>query len=174
MAKGKTKGAAKHRAPRRKWDKFGPLHMAYARDAFLRDVAKMRAQANLQAIAGADMPVMCDNAGRLLFMVCRAMQLAGLEIEEAEHVQALVAMGDALALLRAEPARFDALRPALLRGMDVVEAVLHGVPVQYLGAAAYELEQAIRKTDAQMPALTTDDITRLLPAAQACDTLAAA
>lgn len=128
-----------------KRDTFGPIHMMYARQAFFRELERLQEQAEWTSLIGDDVLNLCDSAGRLLFIALRAMQLSPYEIAESENVEALSAMGDTLGDVREAGTISDTQRQILQAGLDVVSALLAAIEPTYLGAAAYQLEQALQK-----------------------------
>lgn len=137
-------------------DTFGPIHMMYARHAFFRELESLQEQAEWTSLIGDDVLSLCDSAGRLLFIALRAMQLSPYEISEEEHVNALSVMGDVLGDVREAECITSDQRQILQSGLDVVSALLAAIEPTYLGAAAYQLEQALQK------GLGTHDIQAML------------
>lgn len=122
---------------------WNPVALAVGARNFRTEFHRLKVKADQLCIVSDNVPDICASAGRLLFVTLRALDLQELQIEETDAIDTLAIMGCALGdALEAD--RIDQLqRTALMAGMDHLVALTEVLSLESLGAAWWQLEQAL-------------------------------
>lgn len=177
MEKGKTKGAAIHRALA-KWPvgvvrkRCGHIIVqAYYAQEVVRAARRwdvFALHAGLHAWNGSDVRQLASDMGTLLWIGLQAATLQGMSLS-GRDAQYIANAGDALAMVRDRPGRLQLLRGRLQTGLEFLQALRLRIGGVYLA----EAERRLRKQLRIKGWVGTDDL-RVLARRAACATPAAA
>lgn len=156
-AERRAQGKRKHRlhaAPERP---LLPIIRAVIEADFKKRFATLKQAAEVQCLASDDTTQIAADAGYLLFITLRALQLDQFEIEDAEVIDGLALMGNALADVSAAGTISQAQRAELVTGMNYLDALMQPLSKESIAVAWHQVEEAARKGD-----IGTNDLDALL------------
>ena len=122
-----------------------PVAQAMVRQQIEADIRALRTRAGIHAHMGADVPVLADACGRLVYVVAHAARLHGLE--ESPEARILAGTANALGDIVAIPASLEANRPAVLSGLDACERLLPALNTWALAAGAKAMDAILAQRD---------------------------
>lgn len=122
-----------------------PIAQAMARSRIEADVRALRTRAGIHAHLGADAVALADACGRMVYVVCHAAGLHGLQ--ETPEARILLGTANALADVVALPASLETHRPAILSGLDACERLLPHLHAWSLLDGALALDRILGERD---------------------------
>lgn len=137
--------------------KLNPVIRAVIESDFRLRFSALKQAAEVQCLASDDTTQIAADAGYLLFITLRALQLDQLELEDPEVINALALMGNALADVSEAGLISQQQRAELVGGMDYLDALLQPLSKEAIAVAWHQVDQAARKGD-----IGTNDLNALL------------
>lgn len=159
----KTTAYAKKRARQDDWQRqrhksVNPVVEAVLRQNIEGDIDRLRTGAQLHAFIGEDAPALANLAGRLIYIMCHAARLHG--IEDTPDARILVDTANALGDLALDSQSIDRQRGAIVSGLAAIDRLMPLVATLSLAAGALELDALLQSG----AGLGTDDVQRALGA----------
>lgn len=137
--------------------KLNPVIRAVIEADFRLRFSALKQDAEVQCLASDDTTQIAADAGYLLFITLRALQLDQFEFEDAEVIDALALMGNALADVSAAGVISQEQRAELVNGMNYLDALVQPLSKESIAVAWYQVEESARKGD-----IGTNDLDALL------------
>lgn len=159
MNRAEVRAAARQaRKPmKRQGGKLNPVIRAVIEADFKKRFSALKKSAEVQCLASDNTIQIAADAGYLLFITLRALQLDEFEIEDEEVINGLALMGNALADVSASGMISQEQRTELVTGMDYLDALVQPLSKESIAIAWYQIEEAARKGD-----IGTQDLDALL------------
>lgn len=159
----KTTAYARKRAHHDAWQRvrhkaINPVTEAVVRSNIKADIERLRTGAQLHAFIGDDGRALADLAGRLIYIMCHAARVHGLE--HTPEARILAGTANALGDLAQGDAGMEACRGTIISGLAAIDRLMPQVNTLSLAAGALELD-ALLESGA---GLGTDDVQRVLGA----------
>lgn len=154
-ARAAAKQARRPAKPQR--SRLNPVIRAVIEADFKKRFSELKQAAEVQCLASDDATQIAADAGYLLFITLRALQLDQLELEDAEVVDGLALMGNALADVSAAGTITQQQREELVSGMDYLDALVQPLSKEAIAIAWHQVEEAAHKGD-----MGTHDLDALL------------
>lgn len=152
--------AAKHRArrpARRERSKLNPVIRAVIEADFKAKFTALKLAAEVQCLASDDAVQIAADAGYLLFITLRALELDQFELQDADVIEALALMGTALGDISEASAITGDQRNDLVTGMNYLDALVQALSKEAISIAWYQVETA-----ASQGGMGTQDLDALL------------
>lgn len=121
-----------------------PIERAVIEADYKKRFSALKQAADIQCSASDDTTQIAGDAGYLLFIILRALQLDQLELEDAEVIDALALMGNALADVSEAGTITKEQRAELVAGMDYLDALLQPLSKEAIAVAWHQVDQAAR------------------------------
>jgi len=149
MNRAESRAAAKQarRPVKPKRSRLNPVIHAVIEADFKKRFNALKQAAEVQCLASDDTTQIAADAGYLLFITLRALQLDQLEIEDAEVIDGLALMGNALADVSATGAITKEQRAELVTGMDYLDALIQPLSKEVIAIAWYQVDESARNGD---------------------------
>lgn len=135
------------RPARAKRSTLNPVIRAVIEADFKAKFAALKQAAEVQCLASDDHVQIAADAGYLLFITLRALQLDQYEIEDADVIDALAVMGAALAEINEAGAITSIERCDLVTGMNYLDALVQVLSKEAIAVAWHQVEEAARQSD---------------------------
>lgn len=133
-----------------------PVTEAVVRQRIAADIDRLRTGAQLHAYTGADAPALANLAGRLVYIVCHAARIHGLE--DSPEARILAGTANALGDLAQDHASIEKQRATIISGLAAIDRLLPQLHTFSLAGGALELDRLLESG----AGLGTDDVRRAL------------
>jgi hypothetical protein len=137
-----AKKAERRKPARQDKTSINPVLRAVFEADLKKRFTTLKREAEQQCIASNDVNRVVYNAGFLLFITLRALEIDRFEIEDLEVVQSLAIMGAALGDMRLTEAIEPEARQSLITGMDYLDALVQVLSKEALALAWHQVDQA--------------------------------
>lgn len=137
--------------------KLNPVIRAVIEADFKKRFRALKQAAEVQCLASDDTTQIAADAGYLLFITLRALQLDQFDLEDSEVIDGLALMGNALADVSAAGVISQEQRSELVTGMNYLDALVQPLSKESIAVAWYQVEESARKGD-----IGTNDLNALL------------
>ena len=142
----KTSAYARKRARQCAFDKnrhevINPVTEAVIRSRIEEDIQRLRTAVGLQAYIGEDAARVADMAGRLVYIVCHAAGVHGMD--ETPEARILAGTANALADIAETPAELDRQRGAVIAGLQAIDRLMPKLHTFSLAAGSMELDNLL-------------------------------
>lgn len=160
----KTTAYAQKRARQDAWERqrhksINPVTEAVVRQRIASDIDRLRTGAQLHAYTGADATALATLAGRLVYIVCHAARVHGLE--QSPEARILAGTANALGDLAQDHDSIEKQRATIISGLAAIDRLMPQLHTFSLAAGALELDALL----ASGGGLGTSDIHKTLEAA---------
>ena len=109
--------------------------------------AALKQAAEVQCLASDDTAQIAADAGYLLFITLRALEIEQFELEDAEVIDALALMGNALADINEAGTITNEQRAEMVAGMDYLDALVQVLSKKALSYAWRQVEDRAHQGD---------------------------
>lgn len=109
--------------------------------------AALKQAAEVQCLASDDTAQIAADAGYLLFITLRALEIEQFELEDAEVIDGLALMGNALADINEAGTITDEQRAEMVAGMDYLDALVQVLSKKALSYAWRQVEDRAHQGD---------------------------
>lgn len=107
----------------------------------------LKTAAEVQCLASNDTAQIAADAGYLLFITLRALELDQFQIQDADVIEGLALMGNALADINEAGVITSDQRAELIAGMDYLDALVQVLPKKALSFAWRQVEDRAHQGD---------------------------
>lgn len=157
----KTTAYARKRLHASDWQRVrhhsvNPVTEAVVRRQIEGDIARLRTGAALHAYAGDNVPALANLAGRLVYIVCHAARIHGLE--DSPEARILAGTANALGDLAQDHDSIERQRATIISGLAAIDRLLPQLHTFSLAGGALELDRLLESG----AGLGTDDVRRAL------------
>ena len=157
----KTTAYGRKKARQTQWQRdrhtlANPAAQAVLRSRIEDDIAALKTGAALHAYTGSNVPALCNLAGRLIFIVCHAAQVHGLE--QSPEARILASTANALGDLNECPEIIEKQRASIVAGLAAIDRIMPRLHTYSLADGALLLEELLSSG----AGIKTSDIARAL------------
>lgn len=130
------------RAAKQERSTLNPVIRAVIEADYRAKFSKLKQAAEVQCLASDDTAQIAADAGYLLFITLRALELDQFELQDAEVIEGLALMGNAIADINEAGAIDAQQRAELVDGMDYLDALVQVLSKESIAIGWYQVEQA--------------------------------
>ena len=149
--------SGRRKQPRQDSTAINPVITAVIEADCKAKFSKLKTDAEVHCLASDDAIQIAYNAGLLLFITLRALEIETFEIEDADVIEALAIMGSTLGDLNAAKAITQQQRDDLVTGMDYLDALVQPLSKEAVAIAWHQVDTAAAHGD-----IGTQDLDLLL------------
>lgn len=134
----------KRKPGRQKGETFNPVVAAVLEADCRHRFGELKRSAEVHCLASDDVQQIVYNAGFMLFITLKALELDGFDIEDMEVVEDLAAMGATIGNINEGAQITREQRESLVLGMDYLDALVQPLSQEAVALAWYKVEFAAK------------------------------